>query len=132
MTISVFQQRYSDGAVDDFSAAISTKKYSVALAAGTAKSVDVPLDDNGCMGLSISDIKKCLVLIKPQAGKNVWWCVNDTVVTASGLTDFTETSSELITETTGRYVKGGDTLSFKTDDSGGAAVNVCFYSLPNA
>ncbi len=126
MTIN-FNQFVTKGAVNDFSAEQTDEKYSVTLAAGTAKTVTVPSRPG--IGLSITG-PKFLMVINVDPADLVWFSVNGTAVTATGLSNFTKTSSEIVKNGIGRYVAAGDVVSFKTDETT-AVVNVCFYYLSN-
>lgn len=86
------------------------------LAAGTAQSITVPLNDRYWMAV-----------IVPQYGKTVYVDGINAAVFPSGA--FSASTAEIIPSFgLVRYVAAGQTLSFITDDTGGATVTVKFYA----
>jgi hypothetical protein len=93
------------------------------LASGVAQSIVVP--NNPGMGESASSSRNFfLALFKPQSGKTIYWDDKATAAVPTGT--FASTTSELILPGDGRYVIGGQTLSFITSDAN-AVIQVCFY-----
>jgi hypothetical protein len=90
---------------------------SALLAAGTAQSITAPLNNRYWMAV-----------ISTQYGKTVYVDGINAAVFPTGA--FSSSTAEIVPSNTGlvRYVIAGQTLSFVTDDSGGATVTVKFYA----